>query len=185
MSLADYGLKVGDKIRIGTDHDYNFEDYEEVTIKIDDHPYIPDCLKSDGSIVAFSLDREGWVKAGDKPKSQWFGKKYRVTPETNRLLQEAVFADEGLGWISTIGCWGLNKKYIFVDHDGLLTYTDNEVYFNEHEYPEGVISVKQILVLEDVVTPKSEEDIKREEIQENIRKQEKFLEELKEQFNNL
>lgn len=59
----------------------------------------------------------------DKPKSEWFRYKYRVTPESSKLLQEAVFADGG-GW----GFNGRTKvqhvgnEYLYVNQYGELHY---------------------------------------------------------------
>ena len=69
----------------------------------------------------FELVRE------DKPKSQWFGYKYRVTPESSKLLQEAVFADGG-GWGHTKG-----KVVSYVDRPFLIV-RGNEITFSNDEY---------------------------------------------------
>ncbi|MFK5173433.1 hypothetical protein ACI3QN_13045, partial [Propionibacterium freudenreichii] len=63
------------------------------------------------------------------PKSEWFGFKYRVTPESSKLLQEAVFKAGG-GWTSA-----KNKSVAHTDEpflivrEGEITYSDDEHYF--------------------------------------------------------
>lgn len=74
---------------------------------------------------------------------QLFGKKYRVTPETSKLIQEAVFAAGGY-WRS--GCASVKytdtDKFMFVTETGCLTTSWlNETTFIDNKYPEGIITI--------------------------------------------
>lgn len=63
------------------------------------------------------------------PKSEWFGFKYRVTPESSKLLQEAVFKDGG-GWCYTRGknLAHIDEPFLIV-REGEITFSDDEHYF--------------------------------------------------------
>jgi len=75
--------------------------------------------------------------------SEFFGKKYRVNPETSRLLQEVVF-EAGGKW----GSYGkavrlVEKPFLFVDMSGDLTWCGSAGadYFNLQSDPEGHLEV--------------------------------------------
>lgn len=72
--------------------------------------------------------------AGTSPKSEWFGFKYRVNPESSKLLQEAVITDGG-GWGNAFGK-DIRKgcTHIFVQSNGVMTYLSDgdEEYFIEN-----------------------------------------------------
>jgi len=83
------------------------------------------------------VSRSEITDKGSTKTSPWFGYKYRVTPESSKLLQEAVFADGG-GW-----CAGndktilhLNESYLLVNKGGVLTYTTDEDVFDSKGFPE-------------------------------------------------
>lgn len=67
-------------------------------------------------------------------KSEWFGYKYRVNPETSKLLQEAVFRDGG----GSVKNYLFDKPYLFVSEVGKVTWLggEDQDYFNEHPLPE-------------------------------------------------
>ena len=73
---------------------------------------------------------------------QLFGKKYRVTPETSKLIQEAVFAAGG-GWFFGGRCvLELESKFLWVSETGELTKEDSsEEFFVGTEELEGIITV--------------------------------------------
>lgn len=76
--------------------------------------------------------------ANEKPKSEWFGYKYRVNPETSKLLQEAVFKDGG-GWRyqSKTDVRLTDSECMFVDENGWLSHQSSDYdYFNNHPLPE-------------------------------------------------
>ena len=77
-------------------------------------------------------------KGGTQPKSEWFGFKYRVNPETSKLLQEAVFKDGGKWSASKTGVQLVDHPYLFVKVDGVLSYCsyDGGSYFERHHLPE-------------------------------------------------
>jgi hypothetical protein len=71
--------------------------------------------------------------------SEWFGYKYKVTPETSKLLQEAVFKGGG-GWGHSLGkdirstC-----THIFITVNGEMTYIsdgDDRYFVEESALPE-------------------------------------------------
>lgn len=76
-------------------------------------------------------------KGSEKPKSEWFGYKYRVNPETSKLLQEAVFKDGGR-WAGSRGTtlMGTYMEYIYVTHDGIMSYGNGSGTFNKNTLPE-------------------------------------------------
>jgi len=76
-------------------------------------------------------------KGSGSKKSEWFGYKYRVTPETSKLLQEAVFKDGG-GW-SGKQDFKSRCTHIFITADGYMTYLDDgddEYFEEESDLPE-------------------------------------------------
>lgn len=76
-------------------------------------------------------------KGSGSKKSEWFGYKYRVTPETSKLLQEAVFKDGG-GW-SGKQDFKSRCTHIFITEDGYMTYLndgDDEYFEEESDLPE-------------------------------------------------
>lgn len=69
--------------------------------------------------------------------SELFGKKYRVTPETSKLLQEAVFAAGGRWWGGKCKI-DTNHSCIYVRSNGRITHGfDMLDHFQEHSLPEG------------------------------------------------
>lgn len=68
--------------------------------------------------------------------SQWFGYKYKVNPETSRLLQEAVFKDGGR-WTSggTVVDY-LNEEYLYVGESGKLSMGGDSYHFETRDLPE-------------------------------------------------
>ena len=58
------------------------------------------------------------------PKSEWFGFKYRVTPESSKLLQEAVFKDGGSWWDESQDLTDIkyDNFWLFVKPDGELSW---------------------------------------------------------------
>jgi len=75
------------------------------------------------------MARDNIIDKGSTKTSPWFGYKYRVTPETSKLLQEAVFADGG-GWGYTKGkvVSHLNMPFLVV-RDNKITFSNDEYYF--------------------------------------------------------
>jgi len=76
------------------------------------------------------------VQAPPPPKSPWFGYKYQVTPETSKLLQEAVFKGGGKWTTGTHHREG--STHIFVSDIGVMSEIDDgdDEYFRQHRYPE-------------------------------------------------
>jgi hypothetical protein len=83
------------------------------------------------------MARDNITDKSSPPKSEWFGYKYRVTPETSKLLQEAVFADGG-GWYNGNDktLIHLNEVYLLVNKEGCITYTTDEEIFDSKGFPE-------------------------------------------------
>lgn len=78
------------------------------------------------------MSGKGITDKGSTKTSQWFGYKYRVNPETSKLLQEAVFRDGG-NWYNHQGSFAIHteKLFIVVHHNGELTYCDDNNYFRQ------------------------------------------------------
>lgn len=79
------------------------------------------------------MSRQDITDKSSPPKSDWFGYKYRVTPESSKLLQEAVFKDGG-GWGFTQQQDVINtdKPFLVVRKNKEITFTANEDYFERH-----------------------------------------------------
>lgn len=74
-------------------------------------------------------------KGSGGKKSEWFGYKYRVTPETSKLLQEAVFKDGG-AWGNSREVKYTEMEYIFVKDNGDMTFSNDGNHFDRHSLPE-------------------------------------------------
>lgn len=75
--------------------------------------------------------------SGDPPKkSEWFGYKYQVNPETSKLLQEAVFKDGGRWSYPSKDVAFLDKKHLYVDKYGHIKWGDDSEWFHNHKLPE-------------------------------------------------
>lgn len=72
------------------------------------------------------------VRQPEKHKSEWFGFKYKVNPETSKFLQEAVFKDGG----DQVKNYLFNKPHLFVSNQGSVTWGDEDKHFDEHPLPE-------------------------------------------------
>jgi len=85
----------------------------------------------------FKLIRKADAPMPPPPKSEWFGYKYKVTPETSKLLQEVVFKDGGYWYGEKSPKIILTDiKYLFISDEGTITTGSSIGYFNEHRYPE-------------------------------------------------
>lgn len=82
------------------------------------------------------MSRQDVVNKSDPPNSPWFNGKYRVNPETSKLLQEAVFKDGGRWSYPSKDVAFLDKKHLYVDKYGRITWDDDGEYFNNHHLPE-------------------------------------------------
>lgn len=86
-----------------------------------------------------SCDRSRFVSvpAPIETKSEWFGYKYQVTPETSKLLQEAVFKAGGR-WGGAAGTTisYLTEVYLEVMGDGNIWRHYTEAYFSDSDLPE-------------------------------------------------
>lgn len=73
------------------------------------------------------MSRQSITDKSSPPKSEWFGFKYKVTPEESKLLQEAVFKDGGV-WEYESSTHYLNIEYtvywILVDWRGRMNWTE-------------------------------------------------------------
>jgi hypothetical protein len=66
------------------------------------------------------MARDNITDKGSTKTSPWFGHKYRVTPESSKLLQEAVFADGG-SWLSGVDkIQFLTEKWLQVSDGGKI-----------------------------------------------------------------
>lgn len=85
--------------------------------------------------------------------SEWFGKKYRVTPETSKLLQEEVFKAGGKWRGETEFVQLTEAPFLFVSDSGEMSYS-YDYWFDIIDKPEGVLELK--LTLKDVIEPAPE-----------------------------
>lgn len=130
------------------------------------------------------ITKEEWEIA--TTKSQWFGKKYRVTPETSELLQKAVFA-EGGSWGSGDTCiQHLSDQYLYVKEQGKIWRPVQLGCFEECELPEAVLAVEKTLVLGEVKPAKDKQKEQKASLQfeidkmkENLKAMEDKLQEMK------
>ncbi len=83
-----------------------------------------------------NMARDNITDKSSPPKSKWFNGKYRVTPETSRLLQEAVFKDGGKWSSSGIKFFETDDTYIFVQADGSMTLSSCFGDFQDDFLPE-------------------------------------------------
>ena len=75
------------------------------------------------------MARDNITDKSSPPKSEWFGFKYKVNPETSKLLQEAVFKDGG-GWGYTLGKNLAHTDQPFlVVRENKITFSNDEHYF--------------------------------------------------------
>lgn len=82
------------------------------------------------------MARDNITDKSSPPKSEWFNGKYRVTPETSKLLQEAVFKDGGK-WVGTGNkFYETDASFIFVDVDGIMGIGTCYGNFQDHKLPE-------------------------------------------------
>jgi hypothetical protein len=83
------------------------------------------------------MARDNITDKSSPPKSEWFGYKYRVTPESSRLLQGAVFKDGGR-WVgaahTTISYLG--DIYLEVKEDGNIWRPVTDKGFSDSDLPE-------------------------------------------------
>lgn len=114
-----------------------------------------------------------------------FGTKIRVTPETSKLVQEAVFAAGGYGW-------PLNdphkvrfedKPYIFITKDGAFSCCPFEGTFLSSGKKEVKVSTKTQLVVEDVVEDNSEALEELSKAQKELEEVSKRIEKIKSKLN--
>lgn len=112
---------------------------------------------------------------------QLFGKKYRVTPETSKLIQEAVFVAGGWWWCGERQVSELESKFLWVDDEGCMTKEDfDEMFFIKDSTPEGIITVGIIGV--SVVDKEKEEKKKQlEELDAKIKELQAIANKLKEE----
>lgn len=92
--------KVGDKVRLTFNNNFtscfNIGDILEI-IELTGENFR--CIKIGGNVPQIVSEFQIELVDETKPKSPWFGFKYKVTPEESKLLQEAVFKHGG-SWMS-------------------------------------------------------------------------------------
>jgi hypothetical protein len=87
------------------------------------------------SVINFKLIKK--ADAPTPPKSEWFGYKYKVTPETSKLLQEAVFKGGGSWMVSGKEVMYTDShKILYVYRDGRITTGQDDNEFRNHSLPE-------------------------------------------------
>lgn len=107
-----------------------------------------------------------------------FGHKMRVTPETSRLVQEAVFEAGGGWWTEGKKVKYLDMECLYISKGGRIAHSDYDGIFKDAPSPEIQVSAKSVLVIEDIV--KSEKELQIEETLRKIASLEEQLKQLKE-----
>jgi hypothetical protein len=138
------------------------------------------------------IDRDGMfverfkLKEDTEPKtiSPFFGKKYRVTPETSELLQMEVFKAGGKWCSGSTYVLYPNSELIYVDAEGYLG-VETFGAFDKHPSPEATLEVVKSVVIKDVIPAKTEKDLKLEELQKAMDKHKESMAELQQQIDNL
>jgi len=99
------------------------------------------------------MARDNITDKGSTKISPWFGHKYRVTPESSKLLQEAVFADGG-SWLSgSTEVQRLEMKYLYTKENGKLTYdTDYDSFQSDHRAEKEPPQVERKTLQENTVS---------------------------------
>jgi hypothetical protein len=149
-------------------------------------------LQSDDESVSpkfKSVDKEhlwDWVRLENLQPfiepSPWFGKKYRVTPETSALLQQEVFKAGGY-WEGEVIKVPLrtHNPMLCVTPNGRLYYFQSHQTeeFDEYPLPEGIIEVEKSLKLIKVVDAITTEQLEYDKLQEQIKQLQIQAEKLK------
>lgn len=134
---------------------------------------------------------DNWMVIGfspsSKPKSPFFGKKYKITKETCELLQKEVFAAGGC-WVYTgtkpvvpFDEITYKRSFLTVDDGGAIEWVCTD-HFNTNPLPEGILSVETKLVIDSVIDQK---EAKRNELYKSITEHENALIELRKQLQEI
>lgn len=115
--------------------------------------------------------------------SELFGKKYRVTTETSELLQQAVFEAGGCWWAFGQQIRFGKEPYLFISHDGVITFEGNSYNFDSYPQPEGFIEVVKTVKL--VQPPKTEQELRLEAVLVKIDEFKSKIDELKSEAEKL
>lgn len=114
--------------------------------------------------------------------SPWFGKKYRVTPETSELLQKEVFKAGGYWEGDSSKCLHYTSSpMLYIMPNGRLYHLTKELEeeFEESTMPEGIIEVEKMIRLSNVIDPISQEQLEYNKLQEQIKQLQIQAEKLK------
>lgn len=82
------------------------------------------------------MARDNITDKSNPPKSLWFNGKYRVTPETSKLLQEAVFKDGGYWRTGSAKVLHEEEPYLYIDDKGEMIFGNDEESFERKAMPE-------------------------------------------------
>ena len=114
-----------------------------------------------------------------------FDSKIEVTPETSKLVQEAVFVAGGYGWSGNYTkVLYVDKPHLYVSKVGGLAYSDAvDKNFQSNPKKEVKVSTKTQLVVEDVVQDKSEMLEELSNVQKELEEVNKRIEKIKSKLN--
>lgn len=119
------------------------------------------------------MSRQNIINKSHPPKSQWFGAKYRVTPETSELLQLEVFKAGGkwshlerLGKPQTI--IHAAAEFIKVSDEGYLLCTEEEHLYKDWVEIETTLEVVKTVQIKEIIHAKTEKQLQKEEILRKI-----------------
>lgn len=114
---------------------------------------------------------------------QLFGKKMRVTPETSKLVQEAVFAAGGSWLLGEVEVKNIEMPYLHVSEGGRLTFADHkeESCFKLHPNTEVEITPVTTFTIKEVDKEKEEELKRIKELEKEVASMTEELNQLKEE----
>ena len=182
--FIDAGYTKDTKFRV-IDNYGKFKVGDIVTILEDDGSSCPTFTDSEGNEEFMILPDEDNPELEvfiEPKKTSLFGRKYRVTPETSKLLQETVFAAGGSwGYVSGKTIKHLEQPCLYVEKDGVLGYSDScdgsYEFFNSNELQEATIEIIQTIKITDFPVV-SQEQVKYNEALEAFNKAKEALEKL-------
>lgn len=117
-------------------------------------------------------------------KSPFFGKKYRVTPETSELLQKEVFKAGGSWTSGHKEFLYANTSFIYVDKEGFLGL-GSAADFNNNPSPEATLEVVKTVIIKDIIPVETEQQRKVRELEEKLEVHKATMKDLEEQIKGM
>lgn len=181
------GLKLGNKIIYeggeGSSYTHGtFKIGDTLEFIFDSRDNTPKFRNQLGQTAFFDIVGRKWSKV---PLSPFFGKKYRVTPETSELLQKEVFKAGGTWTDGTTELWGFGKPYLFAEAHGSIGFGCCPDEFNQYKLPEATLEVVKTVIIKDVIPMKTEQQRKVRELEEKLEAHKATMKDLEEQIKGM